>query len=308
MGCRGTADCTPTLKAMRIVSLLPAATEIVAALGAGGRLVGVSHECDYPPEIRALPRVTRSRLDPELPSGGIDRAMAEAKRTGVSPIEVDVPLLARLRPDVVIGQALCDVCAVGEGELARVVATLIPTPWVVTLHAHTLDEVFLDIRRVGEALELRDEAEELEAGLRYRLRRVAVQAQGSGNVGAQHAAHLRKPGVLVLEWLDPPYVAGHWVPELVALAGGQNVGSAPGERSRARPWEELAALAPDVVVVALCGFDIPRARAELGAVTDAAARTLLGRRVEFLDGNAYTSRPGPRLVDAAETLARLIRG
>src|SRR5207249_3468384 len=111
----------------------------------------------------------------------------------------------------------------------------------VRLHAHTLDEMFLDIRRVGEALELRDEAEELEAGLRYRLRRVAAQAQGSGKVGAQHAAPLRKPRVLVLEWLDPPYVAGHWVPELVALAGGQDVGSAPGERSRARPWEELAA-------------------------------------------------------------------
>src|SRR6266550_1334110 len=131
---------------------------------------------------------------------------------------------------------------------------------------------------------------------------------GAGSGAALPAAPLRKPGVLVLEWLDPPYVAGHWVPELVALAGGQDVGSAPGERSRARPWEELAALAPDVVVVALCGFDIPRAQAELGAVTDGAARTLLGRRVEFLDGNAYTSRPGPRLVDAAETLARLIRG
>jgi len=275
---------------MRVVSLLPAATEIVAALGAVGRLVGVSHECDFPPEVRSLPRVTRTRIDPALPSGAIDRAMAEAKRAGVSPVEVDVDLVAHLRPDVLIGQSVCDVCAVGEGELARVVATLMPTPWVVTLHAHTLDEMFQDIRTVGEALELRDEAEELEAGLRYRLRRVAAQTQGRGNVGA------------------PPYVAGHWVPELVALAGGQDLGSAPGERSRARPWEELAALAPDVVVVALCGFDIPRAQAELGAVTDGAARTLLGRRVEFLDGNAYTSRPGPRLVDAAETLARLIRG
>ena len=290
---------------MRVVSLLPAATEIVAALGAVGRLVGVSHECDFPPEVRSLPRVTRTRVDPAMPSGAIDRAMAEAKRSGVSPVEVDVNLVAHLRPDVLIGQSVCDVCAVGEGELARVVTTLIPTPWVVTLHAHTLDEVFVDIRKVGEALELRDEAEELEAGLRYRLRRVGARAQ---EVGAQHAAPLRKPRVLVLEWLDPPYVAGHWVPELVALAGGQDVGGAPGEPSRRRPWDELAALAPDVVVVALCGFDIPRAQTELAAVTDPQARALLGRRVEFLDGNAYTSRPGPRLVDAAETLARLIRG
>ncbi len=281
---------------MRVVSLLPAATEIVAALGALGRLVGVSHECDFPPEVRSLPRVTRTRVDPAMPSAAIDRAMAEAKRTGISPVEVDVNLMAHLRPDVLIGQSVCDVCAVGEGELARVVATLMPTPWVVMLHAHTLDQVFLDIRKVGEALELRDEADELDAGLRHRLRRVQAGATG------------QKPRVLVLEWLDPPYVAGHWVPELVELAGGQNVAGTAGQPSRPRPWDELAALAPDVVVVALCGFDVPRARTELAAVTDPQARALLGRRVEFLDGNAYTSRPGPRLVDAAEMLARLIRG
>jgi len=280
---------------MRVVSLLPAATEIVAALGALGRLVGVSHECDFPPEVRSLPRVTRTRVDPAMPSAAIDRAMAEARRTGISPVEVDVDLMAHLRPDVLIGQSVCDVCAVGEGELARVVATLMPTPWVVTLHAHTLDQVLLDIGKVGEALELRDEAEELDAGLRYRLRRV------------QAGATRQKPRVLVLEWLDPPYVAGHWVPELVELAGGQDVAGAAGEPSRPRPWEELVALAPDVVVVALCGFDVPRAQTELAAVTDPQARALLGRRVEFLDGNAYTSRPGPRLVDVAETLARLIR-
>jgi len=283
---------------MRVVSLLPAATEIVAALGAMGQLVGVSHECDFPPEVRSLPRVTRTRLDPALPSAAIDRAMAEAKRTGISPVEVDVDLMAHLRPDVLIGQSVCDVCAVGEGELARVVATLMPTPWVVTLHAHTLDQVLLDIRKVGEVLELRDEADELDAGLRYRLRRVGARAARAGTA----------PRVLVLEWLDPPYVAGHWVPELVELAGGKDVAGTAGEPSRPRPWDELAGLAPDVVVVALCGFDVPRAQTELAAVTDPQARALLGRRVEFLDGNAYTSRPGPRLVDAAETLARLIRG
>ncbi len=281
---------------MRVVSLLPAATEIVAALGALGRLVGVSHECDFPPEVRSLPRVTRTRVDPAMPSAAIDRAMAEARRTGISPVEVDVDLMAHLRPDVLIGQSVCDVCAVGEGELARVVATLMPTPWVVTLHAHTLDQVLLDIGKVGEALELRDEAEELDGGLRYRLRRV------------QAGATRQNPRVLVLEWLDPPYVAGHWVPELVELAGGQDVAGAAGEPSRPRPWEELVALAPDVVVVALCGFDVPRAQTELAAVTDPQARALLGRRVEFLDGNAYTSRPGPRLVDAADLLARLIHG
>src|SRR2546429_2338333 len=219
---------------MRVVSLLPAATEIVAALGAVGRLVGVSHECDFPREVRSLPRGTRTRIDPALPSGAIDRAMAEAKRAGVSPVEVDVDLVAHLRPDVLIGQSVCDVCAVGEGELARVVATLMPTPWVVTLHAHTLDEMFQDIRTVGEALELRDEAEELEAGLRYRLRRGAAHAQGPGNVGAQHAAPLRKPGVLVLEWLDPPEGAGERVSRLGGVAGGPGVGGAA-RRAAARP-------------------------------------------------------------------------
>jgi len=291
---------------MRIVSLLPAATEIVAALGAMGRLVGVSHECDFPPQVRSLPRVTRSRIDPALPSGAIDRAVADAKRTGVATVEVDVELVAHLRPDVLIGQSVCEVCALGAADLARVVTTLIPIPWVVTLHAHTLNGVLEDIATVGEALELRDEAEELLAGLRYRLRRVAARAQRPGMVGAQHVAPRRKPRVLVLEWVDPPYVAGHWVPELVELAGGKDVASRPGEPSRQRSWADLTALQPDLILVALCGFDTARARVELDAVRPGAARALHGRRVEFVDGNAYTSRPGPRLVDAAELLAALI--
>ena len=280
---------------MRIVSLLPAATEIVAALGALGRLVGVSHECDFPPQVRSLPRVTRSRIDPTLPSGAIDRAVAEARRTGVATVEVDVELVAHLRPDVLIGQSVCEVCALGEADLARVVTTLIPIPWVVTLHAHTLNGVLDDIAKVGEALELRDEAEELLAGLRYRLRRVADRAQRPG-----------KPRVLVLEWVDPPFVAGHWVPELVALAGGTDVAGAPGEPSRRRSWADLTALQPDLVLVALCGFDVARASVELEAVRASAPPALLGRRVEVIDGNAYTSRPGPRLADAAEILSRLM--
>ena len=297
---------------MRVVSLVPAATEIVAALGAGNFLVGISHACDYPPEVRALPRVTYSSVDPALPAAEIDRAMAEARRTGVSPVEVDVKRMAHLRPDVIIGQSVCDVCAVGETHLARVVSVLMPTPWVVTLHAHTLEGVFNDIRKVGEALELRDDAEELVAGLKYRLRRVRARTagpDGAGGVGAQHAAPLpAPPRVLVLEWLDPPYVAGHWVPELVELAGGRDVGNPPGAPSAARTWPELSTLAPEVVLVALCGFGEERARRDFAAVKDPAARALFNRRVGFLDGNAYTSRPGPRLVDAVEILARLIHG
>jgi iron complex transport system substrate-binding protein len=281
---------------MRIVSLLPAATEIVAALGAMGRLVGVSHECDFPPQVRSLPRVTRSRIDTALPSGAIDRAVADAKRSGVATVDVDVDLVAHLRPDVLIAQSVCEVCSIGQADLARVVTTLIPIPWVVTLHAHTLNGVLEDIARVGEALELRDEAEELLAGLRYRLRRVAVR----------QAAARGRPRVLVLEWVDPPYVAGHWVPELVELAGGKDVAGAPGEPSRQRSWADLTALQPDLVLVALCGFDAARARVELDAVSAGTGRALLGSRVEVIDGNAYTSRPGPRLADAAEILSRLM--
>jgi iron complex transport system substrate-binding protein len=284
---------------MRVVSLLPAATEIVAALGALGQLVGVSHECDFPPGVRSLPRVTGSTIDPGLSSGAIDRAIANAKRTGTPPITVDLKLVAHLRPDVLIGQSVCEVCAVGEGELARVVAALMPTPWVVTLHAHTLEGVFQDIGKIGEGLELRDEAEELVDGLRYRLRRLAKRDQGFLKA---------RPRVLALEWLDPPYVAGHWVPELVALAGGHDVGGAPGEQSRPRAWRELVALAPDLVVVALCGFDAERARSELASLTDPDAAMVFAHRTEVIDGNAYTSRPGPRLVDAAALMSRFIAG
>lgn len=285
---------------MRVVSLLPAATEIVASLGAANLLVGVSHECDYPPAVRALPRVTRTTVDTSRPSGEIDRAVAEAKRRRVPPIEIDRDALARLAPDVVIGQSVCEVCAVGADELARSLGGLDPKPRVVTLHAHTLDGVLANMLDVGEALDLRDEAEELVAGLRYRLSRVRRRAA--------HAPTAPRPRVLVLEWLDPPYVAGHWVPELVEIAGGANLGNRTGEPSRPKPWRELRSLSPDVVVIALCGFGVPRARQELAAVTDPDARALVQARTEFLDGNAYTSRPGPRLVDAAEILAQLMRG
>jgi len=283
---------------VRIVSLLPAATEIVAALGAGSWLVGVSHECDYPPDVVALPRVTRSSIDSSRPPGAIDRAVAAATARGEPPITIDTELLTRLAPDLIVGQSVCDVCAVGEGQLSGALTRLPQRPAVVTLHAHTLEQVFGDVARVGAALDLADEAEELIAGLRYRLRRVtrAVKSRDKG----------RGTRTVVLEWLDPPYVAGHWVPELVAIAGGVDVGNVAGARSVARTWPELRALDPDRIVIAECGFDVPRARRDLAAVRDDDALALLSRGVVFLDGNAYTSRPGPRLVDAAEQLARLL--
>jgi iron complex transport system substrate-binding protein len=281
---------------MRIVSLLPAATEIVAALGGGAWLVGVSHECDFPPDVvRGLPRVTRAHIDITLPSGEIDRAV---RAQGALTTTIDVGALANLRPDVVIGQTVCDVCAVGGDELTRALAEVSPRPEVVTLHAHTLDGVFADMQRVGRALGLPEEAEELVLGLRYRLRGISQRTHAT----TDHTP----PTTLVFEWLDPPYVAGHWTPELVAIAGGLDVGNEPGARSVTRRWRDLVAQHPDRVIVALCGFDVPRARREAAALRDGDARMLFSRGVEFLDGNAYTSRPGPRLVDAAEQLALML--
>lgn len=282
------------LQPLRVVSLLPAATEIVAALGAAPWLVGVSHECDYPAEITALPRVTRSILDPNLSSAAID-ARVRASRDGAPLVTLDVELLRRLAPDVILGQSLCDVCAVGENLVAQALPHLDSRPEVVTLHAHTLDEVFADMVRVAEALDLSGEGEELVAGLRYRLR----------SIPHPHAS--TSPRLLVVEWTDPPFVAGHWVPELIAAAGGTDVGATPGAHSRVRTWRELRGLAPDLILVSLCGFDVPRARQETGAVTDPDGRALLDTNVIYIDGNAYTSRPGPRLIDAAELLAPQIR-
>ena len=278
---------------MRIVSLLPAATEIVAALGAGNWLVGVSHECDYPPDVvRDLPRVTRTTLDTSQSSGEIDRAV---RAVGAGAASIDAARLAELRPDVIVGQNVCDVCAVGDDALTRALADWPVRPRVVTLHAHTLEGALTDMLAVGDALDLGGEADELVLGLRYRLHRITSRHPPTTGY--------RPPATVVLEWLDPPYVAGHWVPELVAIAGGTDVGNTPGARSVTRPWAELVALDPERIVVALCGFDVARAQRETAAVTDTLARRLFARGVEFLDGNAYTSRPGPRLVDAAEQLA-----
>jgi iron complex transport system substrate-binding protein len=285
---------------MRVVSLLPAATEIVAALGATAWLAGVSHECDWPPEVRNLPRVTRSSVDSSLSSAEIDRRMAAAKG-GEPAVTMDLEAVERLRPDVIIGQSLCDVCAidVGAQHAAPLLAALPNHPRVINLHAHDLAGVFDDIAKVADALSLGGEGEELVAGLRYRLRRITTT----------HAPGPKPLKVLVIEWVDPPYVAGHWVPELIAAAGGVDIAAQPGDRSVTRPWNALRTLAPDVVVVALCGFDVARARREVAAVTDPDARALLAEaRVVFLDGNAYTSRPGPRLVEGTELLAQLIGG
>lgn len=282
---------------MRVVTLLPGATEIVAALGGAGRLAGISHECDFPPEVTGLPRVTQTPVDPAAPGAAIDAEVRRLLSGGRPVIAVDAAMLRRLAPDLIVIQGLCQVCAVADGEVYRLADAMTPPPRVLSLSATTLDGIFGDIRAVGAALDLEDEADELVAGLRYRLGRLRA---------GRPAARAR---VVCLEWLDPLYLAGHWVPELLEAAGGEDVGAAPGSHSRPREWSEIRDLRPDLLAVMVCGFGVERSRRELDAVGCREALDLLHRLpVWIVDGNAYTSRPGPRVVDGAERLQAMLQG
>lgn len=271
-----------------MVTLVPAATEIVAALGDLRVLVGVSHECDYPPAVRNLPRVTATPIDVAARGSSIDAEVLRLRSTGKPVIAVDAEQLRSLAPDLIIAQDLCDVCAVSGGQVHRLATTLRPAPRVLSLRARDLQGIWDDIAAVGSALNLEDEAEELVFGLQSRLRRLRSSHRATA------------PRVLSVEWLEPLYLAGHWVPELVAAAGGEDVGARPGSHSSRREWQEATSLRPDLILVMLCGFGVDRARAELDRLTDPAALELCRRvPVWILDGNAYTSRPGPRVVDGA---------
>ena len=283
---------------MRVVSLLPAATEIVAALGGAGSLVGISHECDHPTSVLGLPRVTGSPIDPEAPGAVIDAEVRRLHAAGTPVIGVDARVLRELAPDVIITQALCEVCAVADGEVHRLGAGSQPSPAVLSLSGRTLEGIWSDIRAVARALDLEAEADELVAGLRSRLARLRSRDRSAP-----------PPRVACIEWLEPLYLAGHWVPEMVEAAGGHDAGAAAGIHSARREWREVSALAPDVVVVMLCGFGVERSRRELTALRDAEARALFASVPTWvLDGNAYTSRPGPRVVDGAELLHAAIHG
>ena len=282
---------------MRVITLLPAATEIVASLGGAGHLVGISHECDYPASVQHLPRVTATRVDVNAPGAAIDAQVRRLVGSGRPVIGIEADLLRRLAPDLVITQSLCDVCAVADGEAHRLSAALDPPPQVLSLEARNLDGIWGDIRRIGVALELEDEAEELVLGLNRRLARIRAQRPA------------QPPRVVCLEWLEPLYLAGHWVPELVEAAGGQDVGAEPGSHSRQGEWKELGNLRPDHAIVMLCGFGVGRARAELDALGNPEALDLLSRvRVSIIDGNAYTSRPAPRVVDGADRIRAALAG
>jgi iron complex transport system substrate-binding protein len=282
---------------VRVITLLPAGTEIVAALGGAGHLVGISHECDYPPFVRRLPRVTTTAVDSSSPGVTIDAEVRRLRAAGQPVIAVDARQIRNLRPDLIITQALCEVCAVSDGEVHRLAEVLDSTPRVLSLAARDLTSIWQDVRDVGAALELDDEAEELVLGLQSRIRRLREKAPPPA------------PRVLCIEWLEPLYLAGHWVPELVAAAGGEDVGARAGSHSARREWSELPALCPDHLIIMLCGFGTQRARVELDAVDCPEALALMSQVPTWiLDGNQYTSRPGPRVVDGAERINALLNG
>ena len=278
---------------MRIVSLLPSATEILFAIGAGDQLVGVTHECDFPDRARELPALTHSLLPAELDAAGIDRHVRASVHSGSSLYGLDDVKLAALEPDLIVTQELCAVCAVSYEIVDRAAKRLRGDPRVVSLEPSSLDDVFATIEFLGELTGTRGGASALLAALRARVERLRARVAGKP-----------RPRTLVLEWADPPMSAGHWTPGLVELAGGEPILCDPGRNSRVLAWDAIERADPDVLIVAPCGFDEARSREALAALPP--LRALANGRAHAIDGNAYVNRPGPRLVDSAELFAQAI--
>jgi iron complex transport system substrate-binding protein len=277
---------------MRIVSLIASSTEMVCALDRGDALVGRSHECDHPAWVRALPAVTSPKFALDGSSYDIDQRIRAILQEGLSVYHVDAAALDALAPDVILTQEQCVVCAVSTADVEAAVAALVGSrPRVVALAPDTLGDIWADIERVAAALEVPERGRALVESLRGRVAAIAGQA-----------AQPSRPRVAFIEWIDPLLAAGHWMPELIRCAGGTSVFGADGEPGPAISWDDLAAARPDVVVVAPCGFDLARTRAEMPRRDWGS----LGARVVVADGNAYFNRPGPRIVESLEILAEIM--
>jgi iron complex transport system substrate-binding protein len=279
---------------MNVVTLLPSATEIVCALGREPDLVGRSHECDFPPSVKRLPALTAPKLPVDAPSAEIDRAVKSLLSQALSIYAVDAERLAALKPDLVVTQSQCDVCAVSEEDVVHALheASGADTK-IVSLAPKKLDDVFHDLVRVGEALGVADKGKSVAARLRARV----------DELRALTAKKQPRPRVACIEWLDPLMAAGNWVPEIVEAAGGENLFGIAGAHSDWLTWEQLASGKPEVIFVMPCGFDIARAKKEMPERLKE-----LGARVVIVDGNQYFNRPGPRLVDSIELLAEALWG
>ena len=306
---------------MRVVSLLPAATEICFAIGV--EPVGVSHECDHPPAATSLPAVNELRIDETGSSADINEAVADAE-TGGGVYAIDRERLAALDPDVVLTQGVCDVCAVDRVLVREAIDELALDAEVVTLDVHSLDDLYRAIDRVGVACGRQESAAALTDRLEARVEAVAESVADVSPASRETAAteerivtpsnrtatDSERPRVAVLDWLDPVMVAGHWVPELVELAGGSYDMEAAGAHSRPREWSELREYDPEVLVVSPCGFELPQVRENLDEVTHRPGwdqLTAVQRdRVYLVDGHHYVNRAGPRLVDTLEYLAAMI--
>ena len=284
---------------VRIVSLIPSATEMVAALGLEHALVGITHSCDFPPSVQHLPHVTSTAIAENAKSREIDQAVKESLTTGASLYVLDVELLERLRPDLVITQGVCDVCAVGETQALTCLSDLTSRPVLLSLHTHRLDDVMSDLVRIGGAGGVESRARELVDEYRTRVQRVVRRVE-----------HERTVSVVVLEWIDPPFSAGHWTPDLVNMAGGCELLAIAGARSRELTWDEVLEADPEVLVLACCGQDVARTLEDL---THLEARPGFGdlravrtEKIYVADGGAHFSRPGPRLVESIEMLAETL--
>jgi iron complex transport system substrate-binding protein len=292
---------------VRIASLVPSATELLFALGLGDRVAAVTHECDHPPGVEQLPHVTRSVIPepaqgsghpadpgaPALDAGAIDRSVRERMSRGDALYELDEDALAELEVELIVTQAVCEVCAVSFEDV-RAVAERLPTrPSVISLDPSTIGEVLADVPRLAEAAGVPEAGRRLVADAGERLASVERAVEGA-----------RRPRVAALEWLDPVFIAGHWVPQMIELAGGEDVLGLPGERSRTADWAELETAAPEVIVSMPCGLYAEQAAAE--TMRWRRHLGLLGARVHAVDAAAYFSRPGPRLVEGVELLGHLL--
>jgi iron complex transport system substrate-binding protein len=286
---------------IRIVSLLPAATEITAALGLMEQVVGVSHECDFPKEANARPRVTHCPVhNAGLASGEVDQWVRRALRDNGTIYTIDEPLLRELRPNVILTQKLCDVCAVGYGTVARLAETLPGPPQVVNLEPTSLTDIFDDIRRVAEACSVPERAHEVIARLSERVEFVRHRAD--------RISH--RPRCFLMEWVDPPFCSGHWGPELVEIAGGRDSLGRKNQPSAQVDWREVIDARPEIMVLALCGYDISHARRDyelLQSFPDfGSIPAALDGDIYLVNASAYFARPGPRIVDSLEILAGIL--
>jgi iron complex transport system substrate-binding protein len=264
------------------------------ALGLGDQVVAVTHECDYPPEAQSKPHLTRSLVPEGLTAGEIDAEVRRLTGEGHHLYELDEPALRELDVDLIVTQAVCEVCAVSFDDVVAVAERLPSKPRVISLDPSNLADVLADVPRLGEAAGVADRANLLRADLERRLERVHAAVEGA-----------RRQRVLALEWLDPPFIGGHWVPEMIEIAGGEDVLGVPGAKSRTAGWDELAASVPDVIVAMPCGWDAAQARSEVEA--HAARVAAVGAaRIWAVDAAASFSRPGPRLVEGTELLAHLL--